>query len=102
MAASLGGEEKFSETMSKKFSEQRRQQETLTLKGDLDCGRARSPSVEGTFLSSLGVNRTGEKRRAKAEKTITLQVLRQYFAGSLKDAAKNIGGKPYIHTSIPS
>ncbi|XP_058785536.1 protein NLP5-like isoform X2 [Vicia villosa] len=90
-AASLGSEEKFIETMSKKFSEQRRRQENLILKEDADHGRECSPSVQGSFLSSLGVNKTGEKRRVKAEKTITLQVLRQYFAGSLKDAAKNIG-----------
>jgi len=72
MVVSLDGEEKFNETMSRKFSEQRRQQESLTLRGDDDCGRECSPSVEGNFLSSLGVNKTGEKSRAKAEKTITL------------------------------
>ncbi|KAL0674567.1 hypothetical protein Bca4012_002548 [Brassica carinata] len=47
----------------------------------------------GTYEQEMSKARTQEKKKSTTEKNVSLSVLQQHFSGSLKDAAKSLGGE---------
>ncbi|KAL4273045.1 hypothetical protein GQ457_13G020630 [Hibiscus cannabinus] len=77
--------------LDEKLSDVKLHQEHISLRESVEYGDSAFNEIS---FSSVSMGKTGEKGRSKTEKTITLQVLRQHFAGSLKDAAKSLGVCP--------